>query len=184
MLEEHDMIMKLALVTLSILLVSGCEKGQPKQVDVKLYNAAGDEVGTAKMSEQPNGIEIKMKAKGFTPGPHGLHVHEIGICEGPAFISSGNHFNPDDKEHGLLNEKGAENGDLPNVSASNEGEIKAKIVAPNLSFQEGKKTLRRKDGTSLIITEGPDDGMTQPAGNSGKRIVCGVIVEKTKGNGQ
>ncbi|WP_416828569.1 superoxide dismutase family protein [Ectobacillus polymachus] len=174
------MKMKYAFVALSIIIAGGCDKGQPKQVELKLYNSTGDEMGTAKMSEQPNGVEIKLKVKGVSPGPHGLHVHEIGQCEGPLFSSAGNHFNPDQKEHGLLNEKGPENGDLPNVTATSAGEINSKIVATNISFLEGKKTLRRKSGTSLIITESPDDGMTQPAGNSGKRIICGVITEKVK----
>ncbi|WP_028401386.1 superoxide dismutase family protein [Ectobacillus panaciterrae] len=172
---------KLAFICLSLLAIAGCDQGKPKEVEVKLRNAAGDEVGTATMSEQPGGVQIKVKAKGFEPGSHGFHIHKIGECEAPSFMSAGNHFNPDGKEHGLLNQKGAENGDLPNLVADGSGDIKAKITAPNISFKEGKKTLYRKSGAALIITENPDDGMTQPTGNSGKRIACGVITPKTKG---
>jgi Cu-Zn family superoxide dismutase len=172
---------KLAFVCISLLAITGCDQGNPKEIEVKLHNAAGDEVGTATLSQQPGGVQIKVKAKGLEPGHHGFHVHNIGECKGPSFTSAGNHFNPDNKEHGLLNEKGAENGDLPNLTANESGEINAEIMAPNISLEEGKKTVHHKSGTSLIITENPDDGMTQPTGNSGKRLVCGVITPKTKG---
>ncbi|WP_459501626.1 superoxide dismutase family protein [Bacillus sp. C1] len=162
-----------------LFFMAGCDKGKPKEIDVKLYNASGDNVGTAKVVQQTSGVKISIKAEGFTPGAHGLHIHEIGECKAPRFISAGNHFNLDKKKkHGLMNEKGAENGDLPNITADSTGKIKAEIEASQVSLEEGKTTLHRKDGASIIITENPDDGMTQPAGNSGNRIVCGVIVEK------
>ncbi|MFD3448834.1 superoxide dismutase family protein [Microbacteriaceae bacterium 4G12] len=173
------MKMRFASLWLTMLVFAGCAQGEPKQVKVELHNSAGDKVGTATLSEHPGGMQIKLKAEGFTPGSHGLHIHEVGECKDPDFTSSGNHFNSDKKKHGLLNEKGAENGDLPNVTADANGKIKAKFIAPNVSFKEGKKTLRRKNGASLIITENPDDGMTQPTGNSGKRLACGVIVKKS-----
>ncbi|MEK4744881.1 MULTISPECIES: superoxide dismutase family protein [unclassified Bacillus (in: firmicutes)] len=161
-----------------LFLMAGCDQGKPKEIDVKLHNASGDEVGTAKVVQQTSGVKITIKAEGFTPGPHGIHVHEIGECKAPRFESSGNHFNPDNKEHGLLNPKGAENGDLPNVVADGSGKIKAEIDAPHITLEEGKTTIHRKDGASIIITENADDGMTQPTGKSGGRIACGVIVKK------
>ncbi|PFE04865.1 superoxide dismutase [Bacillus cereus] len=162
-----------------LFLMAGCDKGKPKEIDVKLYNASGDKVGTAKVVQKTNGVKISIKAEGFTPGAHGLHIHDIGECKAPLFISAGDHFNLDKKKkHGLMNPKGAENGDLPNVIADDKGAIKADIEAPNISLEEGKTTLHRKDGATIIITENADDGMTQPAGNSGNRIACGVIVEK------
>ncbi len=160
-------------------LLAGCDQGEPKEVEVKLQNVTGDEVGKATLSEQPGGLQIKIEAKGFKPGPHGFHIHEVGVCKAPDFSSSGNHFNSEEKEHGLLNQNGAENGDLPNLIADDKGEIKAEVMAPNVSLKEGKSTLRRKDGASLIITEDADDGMTQPTGKSGKRLACGVIVKKS-----
>lgn len=162
-----------------LVLLAGCDQGAPKEIEVKLKNATGDEVGTATVSEQPGGLQIKVDAKGFKPGPHGFHIHEKGVCKAPDFSSSGNHFNPAGKEHGLLNQDGAENGDLPNLVADDKGEIKAEVMAPNATLkEEGKNTLQRKDGASLIITENADDGMTQPTGKSGKRLACGVITKK------
>ncbi|PEB50539.1 superoxide dismutase [Bacillus pseudomycoides] len=162
-----------------LFLMASCDKGHPKEIDVKLYNASGDKVGTAKVTQQTSGVKISINAEGFTPGTHGLHIHEIGECKAPNFASAGNHFNLEkNKKHGLMNPKGAENGDLPNVIADGSGKIKAEIEAPHISLEEGKTTLHRKDGASIIITENPDDGMTQPVGKSGNRIACGVIVEK------
>ena len=76
--------------------MAGCDQGKPKEIDVKLHNASGDEVGTAKVTQQTSGVKIKIKGK-VSRRPHGLHVHEIGECKAPRFESSGNHFNPDDK---------------------------------------------------------------------------------------
>ncbi|MCP8969811.1 superoxide dismutase family protein [Ectobacillus ponti] len=169
----------LLLAGLAPLLLAGCDEGAPKSIEVKMMNAAGDEVGTAEVSQQPAGMQIKINAKGFEPGPHGFHIHEVGTCKAPDFSSAGNHFNPEGKEHGLLNPKGAENGDLPNLVADEQGVIKAEILAPNASLNEGKSTIRRKNGAALIITADPDDGMSQPTGKSGKRLACGVIVQKS-----
>lgn len=178
-LEGIRMKKQLILGCFAVVLFAGCAKGKPTEIDVKLYNASGDKVGTAKVTQQTSGVKISIKAEGFTPGAHGVHIHEVGECKAPDFISSGNHFNVEKKKkHGLLHPKGSENGDLPNVIADGQGKIKADITAPQVSLKEGKTTMHRKDGASLIITENADDGMTQPAGNSGKRIACGVIVKK------
>jgi Cu-Zn family superoxide dismutase len=164
------------------LIAAGCHQGNPKKMEVKMRNADGDEIGTANVEQAPQGLKIKVKVEGLEPGPHGFHIHEVGVCKGPNFISAGKHFNPDDKEHGLLNPKGAENGDLPNLIVDYQGKADAEISAPNAVLKEGKTSLWRKDGASLIITEKPDDGMSQPSGNSGKRIACGVIVKKSTKN--
>ncbi|WP_090919034.1 MULTISPECIES: superoxide dismutase family protein [unclassified Bacillus (in: firmicutes)] len=169
---------QLVLGCFAAILFAGCAKENPKEIEVKLYNASGDQVGTAKVAQQSSGVKISIKAEGLTPGVHGVHIHEVGQCQAPDFISAGDHFNPNKKKHGLLHPKGFENGDLPNVIADGEGKIKVDITAPQVALKEGKTTMNRKDGASLIITENADDGMTQPAGNSGKRIVCGVIVKK------
>ena len=177
-LEGTWMKKQLVLGCFAAILFAGCAKENPKEIEVKLYNASGDQVGTAKVAQQSSGVKISIKAEGLTPGVHGVHIHEVGQCQAPDFISAGDHFNPNKKKHGLLHPKGFENGDLPNVIADGEGKIKADIMAPQVALKEGKTTMNRKDGASLIITENADDGMTQPAGNSGKRIVCGVIVKK------
>lgn len=178
-LEGNVVKKQLALSCFLMLFITGCAQGKPKEIDAKLYNADGDQVGTAKVVQQTNGVKISINGEGFTPGVHGVHIHEMGVCKAPSFVSSGNHLKFDEKQkHGLLHPKGAENGDLPNVIADDKGEIKAEFNAPQVTVEDGKTSLHRKDGASIIITENPDDGMTQPTGNSGKRVVCGVITKK------
>ncbi|PHA00115.1 superoxide dismutase [Bacillus pseudomycoides] len=169
---------QLVLGCFAAVLFAGCAQEKSTNIEVELYNASGDKVGTAKFAQQTSSVKISIKAEGFTPGTHGVHIHAVGECKAPDFISSGNHLNLGKKKHGLLHPEGPENGDLPNVIADGQGKIKADLTASQVTLKEGKTTLHSKDGTSLIITENADDGMTQPAGNSGKRIVCGVIVKK------
>lgn len=109
-----------------------------------------------------------------------MHIHEIGTCEPPDFESAGDHFNPDKKEHGLLNQKGPHAGDLPNLIVGEDGTAKVNMTANNVTFKEKKTSLYTKNGTSLVIHKQADDGMSQPAGNSGYRIACGEITKNKK----
>jgi Cu-Zn family superoxide dismutase len=157
------------------LFLSACGEVRPTKIDVELKNADGDSHGTATLQEKADGLMITLALKGLEPGPHGFHFHESGKCEPPDFESAGGHYNPDDKDHGLLNPEGAHAGDLPNIIAKPDGTVAAEIMAAGVTLEEGKTTLFKKDGTALIIHETADDGMSQPAGDAGKRIACGVI---------
>lgn len=162
-------------VIFMLLFVTGCTGQNLTKKNVEMYNAAGDSLGTIKISEQPSGVKLDVKLKGLTPGVHAIHIHEKGKCVAPDFKSAGNHFNPEKKAHGLLNSKGAHAGDLPNLMVEEDGSVKAEIMAPNATLKNGKKSLFTKEGTSIVIDENKDDGMTQPSGDSGKRIACGEI---------
>jgi Cu-Zn family superoxide dismutase len=147
-------------------------------IDVEMFNSTGDSLGVAKVSEEPDGVKIKLNMEGLPPGEHAVHIHEKGLCDAPDFSSAGNHFNPDDKEHGLMHPEGAHVGDLPNIIVEDDGTVIAELMAPEATLKEGKNSLFGKDGTAIIITENPDDGMTQPTGDSGERIACGVITKE------
>lgn len=162
-----------------LLLLSACKSSNPTNQEVELHNISGDMVGTATFTEHPDGVNIKLKVEGVTSGFHGIHVHEFPKCEQPNFQSAGNHLNPDGKDHGLMHPKGAHLGDLPNVEANSSGLIEEELLLAGATLLDGKESILQNGGTSLIITEKRDDGMSQPAGDSGARIICGILSGKS-----
>ncbi|MCJ7842566.1 superoxide dismutase family protein [Lederbergia sp. NSJ-179] len=145
-------------------------------VHVKMMNTEEKEVGKATLKETEEGVKIHLQAEGLEPGTKAIHIHETGVCEAPDFQSAGGHFNPGGKEHGFQNPKGFHAGDLPNIEIEEDGTINVVITAPNLTLKQGEKnSLLDEDGSALVIHEKADDYKTDPAGNAGDRIVCGVI---------
>ncbi|WP_141433842.1 superoxide dismutase family protein [Bacillus sp. 03113] len=167
-------------ILIPLLLLTGCMEEEIKKLEVDIHNEVGDSLGKIELQEQAKGVMMKIDLDGLPPGEHGIHIHEKNQCDPPDFESAGNHFNPDKKEHGLLHPKGAHAGDLPNIIVGDDGKVKADILAPSVTLKEGKNSLFTKKGTSIVITEEKDDGMTQPAGDSGERIACGSITKKKK----
>lgn len=164
-----------------ILLLSACKENETSK-EVNMYNSDGDMLGTAMLTEKPDGVQIKLKLEGLTPGFHGIHVHEYPKCEGPDFTSAGNHLNPEGKDHGLMHPKGAHLGDLPNIEADANGLVDEELMLADATLLEGKKSILQNGGTSLIITSDQDDGVTQPGGDAGTRIICGKITKKAEEN--
>ncbi|MGP4108956.1 superoxide dismutase family protein [Virgibacillus sp. L01] len=169
--------MRVFFVIILLVLVS-CQSNEETTRSVDMYNESGDMIGTAELSDRPEGVQVKLKLEGLEPGYHGIHVHEFPKCEGPEFISAGNHLNPDGNEHGLMHPEGAHLGDLPNVEVDSGGLAKAELMLAGATLMEGKKSILKGEGTSLIIHAGQDDGISQPGGNSGARIACGKILKE------
>ncbi|UKS30129.1 superoxide dismutase family protein [Paenibacillus sp. HWE-109] len=176
----------LMTASLGVFVISGCQSVQrvssneaaspPSSLEFSMMGANGQSVGTAKLSAVQEGVYIDLQVSGLTPGEHGFHIHEKASCEAPTFDSAGAHFNPQHKEHGILNPKGAHAGDLPNLIVDEKGNGKLSVIAKAVVLQADKpNSLFKPGGTSLVIHEKPDDLKTDPSGNSGKRIACGAV---------
>src|SRR5262249_42991826 len=142
-------------------------------VKVNLQNGQGKSVGTATLSATAQGISIKLDLHDLAPGEHAIHIHEAAKCEGPDFKSACAHFNPDNKHHGLQNPEGPHAGDIPNFNVDIKGKTKTTVVAANATLGSDPRSVFTGGGTSLVVHAKPDDGKTDPSGNSGDRIACG-----------
>jgi len=139
-----------------------------------LKDASGKEVGAATLTDTPSGVLISLDLTAVPPGEHGFHVHTTGKCEPPDFKSAGPHFNPDQTKHGFMTPEGPHAGDLPNLHVPADGKLQVEVLEPNVTLS-GEAPLLDADGSALVIHAGADDYKTDPAGNSGNRIACGVI---------
>ncbi|SEO43586.1 superoxide dismutase, Cu-Zn family [Amphibacillus marinus] len=150
-----------------------------EMVEVTLMNRDGQQVALARLTEKPaGGVRIVLEGENLPPGEHGFHIHEAGECIPPDFESAGGHYNPTDKKHGFDHPEGPHAGDLPNITVKEDGTVYAEVDAPMVTLKKGApNTLFPEQGTSLMIHADPDDYVSQPAGNSGERIACGVIGE-------
>jgi superoxide dismutase, Cu-Zn family len=186
--EDAAMTKTLALSTVFVSLLAGSAladdakakapaKKAPaaKPITVKLSDANGKSVGTAKLSADAGGVKITLAVKGLPPGEHAIHVHEAAKCEGPDFKTAGGHFNPAHKKHGLENPEGAHAGDIPNITVDAKGGSTQSVVAPGITLDDGASSVFTNGGTALVIHEKVDDLKTDPTGNAGGRIACGVI---------
>ncbi|WP_245243123.1 superoxide dismutase family protein [Pararhodobacter sp. SW119] len=133
------------------------------------------DIGTVEFRQTPNGVLISVDLRGLPPGQVAFHIHETGACEGD-FSSAGGHFDPDDRDHGYHAESGPHAGDLPNLHVPENGEVRVEFFNAMVTLEEGQdNSLRGGDGTAMVIHADPDDYESQPAGDAGERIVCGVI---------
>jgi Cu-Zn family superoxide dismutase len=139
------------------------------QADIK--NPAGETIGTAVAEEVDGTIRVMVEAGGLPEGPHGTHVHTVGKCDAPDFTSAGPHWNPTSHQHGKENPQGPHAGDMPNLNLAAGGRDRTIFTLPAGSFAQ----LLDQDGASIVIHANADDYKTDPSGNSGGRIACGVF---------
>lgn len=152
-------------------------QAQSPTAKASLKDAAGKDVGSVQLIQTPHGVLLRMSLKGAVPGEHAFHIHAVGKCEAP-FTSAGGHFNPASKKHGMEATEGAHAGDMPNLHVPASGELTIEIANNMVSLVKGQpNSLFDADGSALIIHAGVDDYKTDPTGNAGDRIACGVITE-------
>lgn len=163
------------LVALGLVLGSATAWAVGERAAAPLRDAEGKVAGVALFVQEAQGVRISVTVKGLSPGEHGIHIHAVGVCEPPDFLSAGPHFNPTSKKHGLSNPEGPHAGDLPNLIMGEDGSAVYEHVTDRVTLTPGELSLFDEDGSTLIIHAGPDDQITDPAGNSGARLLCGVI---------
>lgn len=164
-------------------LAAGCALCAPaqskpiKKKTVELKTASGSDAGTVTIISKGSGVEVKLNVKNLTPGVHAVHFHQTAKCDPPDFKSAGGHFNPTAKQHGFDNPQGHHAGDMRNFTVKPDGTAKATVDDIDVVLGTGSESnsLLANGGTSLMIHAKGDDYKTDPAGNSGDRVACGVI---------
>jgi superoxide dismutase, Cu-Zn family len=159
-----------AYAAMLALMAVTAQAQEPAGATAEMRNLEGQPVGQVQLRETPHGLIVTAEFNGLPEGAHGFHIHAVGQCE-PPFQSAGGHFNPDGHQHGMANPEGKHAGDLPNihVAASGAGAVEHFAVGLTLDalFGEG--------GAAIVVHAGTDDHTTDPTGNAGDRIACGVI---------
>jgi Cu-Zn family superoxide dismutase len=155
---------------------------QPATATATFMDASGAQVGSVTLTQGDGSVTLAGDITGQTPGQHGFHFHQVGDCDGASgFESAGGHFNPTDHQHGLENPEGPHAGDLPNVTAGDDGAVAVDLTTDLISLTEGEPGyVFDEDGTALVIHAAADDNVTDPSGNSGDRVACAVIEADTQ----
>ena len=140
-----------------------------------LKSSTGKTVGKVALQDTPNGVLLSVDLDGLPSGVHAFHIHEHGRCDPPSFETAGGHFAPQGQKHGFLDAMGPHAGDLPNIHVPDSGRLSVEILATDVTLGRGEASLVDSDGAAFVVHRGADDYQTEPAGDAGSRIACGVI---------
>jgi superoxide dismutase, Cu-Zn family len=181
--RERELMEKGVFLLLAALLLAAKNGSEPAKAQqgsskISIVNTQRQEVGQATLTDTPNGVliglSLREKPSGISTGAHAFHIHGVGKCE-PPFKSAGDHYNPHKKPHGFLAKGGGHVGDLPNIHIPENGRLMVEFLVPGVTLKDGNNRLMDEDGSALVIHAQKDDYRTDPAGNAGDRIACGVV---------
>jgi Cu-Zn family superoxide dismutase len=154
---------------------AGADAAGPQSVAADLRDGTGRARARASVEQAGDSLRVRIEAVAMSPGAYGVHIHAVGRCDPPAFTTAGPHWNPTGQMHGKDNPKGMHKGDLPNLLVGSDGRGSFEYTIPNASVAIGPNPLMDGDGAAVVIHAAPDDYRTDPSGNSGARIACGVL---------
>src|SRR3990170_1418114 len=176
---SRSMFLKTFLLAVT---AAGCSTGflsrkPAAAATANLASPNGTSVGTVQLRQSTDGfVTVDLAVSSLTPGSHGIHFHAVGLCEGAtSFSTAGAHYNPLNKEHGLARPGGPHAGDAPNIVVGSDGRATVSFTTDRITLTPSATTLFDTDGSSVVIHAAPDDQVSQPAGNSGGRVACGVV---------
>lgn len=147
----------------------------PQRATAELRDADDQVVGTVSFEESEAGVRVTLAGTGLPQGTHAFHIHETGECTAPDFTSAGGHFNPTGAQHGLDNPQGPHAGDMPNVDVGADGTVQFSVDNDRIALGDGQNSILDADGSAVVIHASADDNVSDPAGNAGDRIACGVV---------
>jgi len=172
---------KLTLIPLMMSLATAYASAQAPATapaaKATLKDAQGKTLGEATLRESPAGVLVKLDLQGVPPGTHAFHIHTVGKCDAPDFMTAGGHFNPTTMKHGLMATGGPHAGDMPNLFVPADGKLSVEVLDANVTLSAGPRSVFDTDGSALMLHATADDYASDPAGNAGARIACGVITK-------